>query len=153
MYCKRFNKKVWRSKSNVRFMSYSKCWDCHWTWNLCFLFIFSWKQASTELCILGRRGLNSKEIKFHSSIRVICIVFDLIFFSWKSKIKQIFQVRRLFQRFGKCRIWHELHICRCDKKWFMYCSGCRLLSNVNATFVSHCAYSAFLYRFCNCRRK
>ena len=37
---------------NVRFMSYWKCWNCCQTWNLCFLLIFSWKKASTELCIL-----------------------------------------------------------------------------------------------------
>ena len=31
------------------------------------------------------RCLNSKEIKLQSSINVICIIFDLIFFSWKLK--------------------------------------------------------------------
>ena len=45
------------------------------------------------------RCLNSKEIKLQSSIRVICIIFDLIFFSWKLKRKQRFQVRRQFQHF------------------------------------------------------
>ena len=44
--------------SIVRFMSYSKWWNCHRTWNLCFLSIFSWKK-------LG-------------SVRVICILWDLI---------------------------------------------------------------------------
>ena len=33
-----------------------------------------------------------------SSIRVICIIFDLIFFSLKLNKKQRFQVRQLFQR-------------------------------------------------------
>ena len=30
--------------TNVHFMSYLKCWNCCWTWNLCFLLIFSWKK-------------------------------------------------------------------------------------------------------------
>ena len=102
------------------------CFSCHirhltkcpnWcrTWNICFHLIFSWKMLKPNFAfwdiLMLLRCLNSKEIKLQSSIRVICIIFDLIFFSWKLKIKQIFQVRRLFQRFVKRRIWHEEHIC------------------------------------------
>ena len=55
------------------------------------------------------RCLNSKEIKLQSSINVICITFDLIFFQLKIKRKQIFQVWHQFGHFVKCRIWHEKH--------------------------------------------
>ena len=100
------------------------CFSCHirrltkcpnWcrTWNICFHLIFSWKMLKPNFAfwdiLMLLRCLNSKEIKLQSSIRVICIIFDLIFFSWKLKIKHMFQVRRLFQRFVKRRIWHELH--------------------------------------------
>ena len=100
------------------------CFSCHirhlmkcpnWcrTWNICFLLIFSWKMLQPNFAFwdifMLLTCLNSKEIKLQSSIRVICIIFDLIFFSWKLKIKQIFQVRRLFQPFVKRRIWHEKH--------------------------------------------
>ena len=91
-----------------------KCPNWCRTWNICFLLIFSWKMLQPNFAFwdifMLLRCLNSKEIKLQSSIRVICIIFDLIFFSWKLKIKQIFQVRRLFQRFVKRRIWHEEHI-------------------------------------------
>jgi len=30
--------------TNVHFMSYLKCWNCCWTWNLCFLLIFQLKK-------------------------------------------------------------------------------------------------------------
>ena len=87
----------------VWFMSYSKCWNCRRTLNICFLLISSWKMLEPNIAFWGTfmllRCLNSKEIKLQSSIRVICIIFDLIFFSWKLKRKQRFQVRRLFQRF------------------------------------------------------
>ena len=101
------------------------CFSCHirhltkcpnWcrTWNICFHLIFSWKMLKPNFAfwdiLMLLRCLNSKEIKLQSSIRVICIIFDLIFFSWKLKIKQIFQVRQQFQCFFKRRIWHEEHI-------------------------------------------
>ena len=59
--------------------------------NLEYLFSFNFqlKNAATKFCSLGHllllRCLNSKEIKLQSSIRVICIIFVLIFFSWKLK--------------------------------------------------------------------
>ena len=80
-----------------------KCPNWCRTWNICFLLIFSWKMLQPNFAFwdifMLLRCLNSKEIKLQSSIRVICIIFDLIFFSWKLKRKQRFQVRRLFQRF------------------------------------------------------
>ena len=84
------------------------------TWNLCFLLIFSWKKAATQIYNFKLlRYLNSKEIKRSGSIRVICILFDLIFFQLKIKRKHIFQVRHQFGHFVKCRIWHEKHITQC----------------------------------------
>ena len=66
----------------VWFMSYSTCWNCCRTWNLCFLFIFSWKKLQLNFAFWDTfkllRCLNSKEIKLQSSIRVICILLDLI---------------------------------------------------------------------------
>ena len=66
----------------VRFMSYRKCWNCRRTWNLCFLLIFSWKKLRPNFAFWDTfkllRCLNSKEIKLQSSIRVICILLDLI---------------------------------------------------------------------------
>ena len=111
------------------------CFSCHirhltkcpnWcrTWNICFLLIFSWKMLQPNFAFLDifmlLRCLNSKEIKLQSSIRVICIIFDLIFFSWKLEIKQIFQVRQLFQRFVRRRIWHEEHITQMNPSMFDY---------------------------------
>ena len=101
------------------------CFSCHirhltkcpnWcrTWNICFLLIFSWKMLQPNFAFwdifMLLRCLNSKEIKLQSSINVICIIFDLIFFQLKIKRKQIFQVRHQFGHFVKCRIWHEKHI-------------------------------------------
>ena len=101
-----------RDSCHIRHLT--KCPNWCRTWNICFHLIFSWKMLKPNFAfwdiLMLLRCLNSKEIKLQSSIRVICIIFDLIFFSWKLKIKQIFQVRRLFQRFVKRRIWHELHI-------------------------------------------
>ena len=100
------------------------CFSCHirhltkcpnWcrTWNICFLLIFSWKMLQPNFAFwdifMLLRCLNSKEIKLQSSINVICIIFDLIFFQLKIKRKQIFQVRHQFGHFVKCRIWHEKH--------------------------------------------
>ena len=101
------------------------CFSCHirhltkcpnWcrTWNICFHLIFSWKMLKPNFAfwdiLMLLRCLNSKEIKLQSSINVICIIFDLIFFQLKIKRKQIFQVRHQFGHFVKCRIWHELRI-------------------------------------------
>ena len=66
-----------------------KCPNWCRTWNICFLLIFSWKMLQPNFAFwdifMLLTCLNSKEIKLQSSIRVICIIFDLIFFSWKLK--------------------------------------------------------------------
>ena len=113
----------------------TKCPNWYRTWNICFLLIFSWTMLQPNFAFrdifMLLKCLNSKEIKLQSSIWVICIIFDLFFFSWKLKIKQTFQVRRLFQRFVKRRIWHEKHISHTtysqesvpawiSSKWFRY---------------------------------
>ena len=76
------------------------CFSCHirhltkcpnWcrTWNICFLLFFSWKMLKPNFAFFDifmlLTCLNSKEIKLQSSIRVICIIFDLIFFQLKIK--------------------------------------------------------------------
>ena len=100
-----------RNSCHIRHLT--KCPNWCWTWNICFLLIFSWKMlqpnfAFWDIFVL-LTCLNSKEIKLQSSIRVICIIFDLIFFQLKIKRKQIFQVWHQFGHFVKCRIWHEKH--------------------------------------------
>ena len=92
-------KKQWTKFFSHRIL-WSMCFSCHirhlmkcpnWcrTWNICFLLIFSWKMLQPNFAFwdifMLLRCLNSKEIKLQSSIRVICIIFDLIFFSWKLK--------------------------------------------------------------------
>ena len=77
-----------------------ECFSCHiqlltkcpnWcrTWNICFLLIFSWKVLQPNFAFwdifMLLKCLNSKEIKLQSSIRVICIIFNLIFFQLKIK--------------------------------------------------------------------
>ena len=133
--------------------SYLLCNSCHirhlmkcpnWcrTWNICFLLIFSWKMLQPNFAFwdifMLLRCLNSKEIKLQSSIRVICIIFDLIFFSWKLKIKQMFQVRQLFQRFFKRRIWHEKHKSGRKEKIRVRGRYC-FLSNISARFRYLCS--------------
>ena len=65
-------------------MSYSECWNCYLTWNLCFLLIFSWKKLRPNFAFWNTfkllRCLNSKEMKLQSSIKVICTLF-----SWNLK--------------------------------------------------------------------
>ena len=59
-----------------------KCPNWCRTWNICFLLIFSWKMLQPNFAFwdifMLLRCLNSKEIKLQSSIRVICIIFNLI---------------------------------------------------------------------------
>jgi hypothetical protein len=66
-----------------------KCPNWCRTWNIFFLLIFSWKLLQPNFAFwdifLLLRCLNSKEIKLQNSIRVICIIFDLIFFQLKIK--------------------------------------------------------------------
>ena len=68
----------------------TKCPNWCRTWNICFLLIFSWKMLQPNFAFwdifMLLRCLNSKEIKLQNSIRVICIIFDLIFFQLKIKI-------------------------------------------------------------------
>ena len=87
--------------SNVLFMSYSTCWNCRQTWNLCFLLIFSWKKLGLNFAFWDTfkllKCLNSKEIKLQSSIRVICTSFRSdFFFSWKLKRKQRFNIQHQY---------------------------------------------------------
>ena len=88
---------IWSAEIGVKY------WNFQPILSLCFLLIFSWKKMQPNFLFWGNlkllKCLNSKEIKLQSSIRVICIIFDLIFFSWKLKRKQRFQVRRQFQHF------------------------------------------------------
>ena len=66
-----------------------KCPNWCRTRNICFLLIFSWKMLKPNFAFwdifLQLRLLNSKGIKLQRSIRVICIIFDLIFFQLKIK--------------------------------------------------------------------
>ena len=69
MFC---NKNMFKKPFYVWFMSYSKCWNCSWTWNLyiCFEFSAEKKQFGTF-----SRCLNSKEIKLQGSGRVIWFTY------------------------------------------------------------------------------
>ena len=82
----------------------SKCWNCRWTWNLCFLLILSWKKLRSNFVFWDTfkllSCLNSNEIKLQSSIRVICIFFDLI--SVQLKIKYAWE-KKSFLR-PRCKI-------------------------------------------------
>ena len=72
---------------HIRHLTKCPNW-CH-TWNICFDLIFSWKMLKPNFAFwdifLQLRCLNSKGIKLQRSIRVICIIFDLIFFQLKIK--------------------------------------------------------------------
>ena len=99
----------WNGSRNVWFMSYSKCWNCCRTWIICFLLIFSWKMLQPNFAFWDTfmllKCLNSKEIKLQSSIRVICIMFDLIFFQLKIKKKTEIPSSTTI---STLRIWNEL---------------------------------------------
>jgi hypothetical protein len=75
-----------QTDSNAQFMSYSTLDEVSkLVPNLEYLFSFNFqlKNAETKFwdIFLQLRCLNSKGIKLQRSIRVICIIFDLIFFS------------------------------------------------------------------------
>ena len=76
-----------RNSCHIRHLM--KCPNWCRTWNICFLLIFSWKMLQPNFAfwdiLLLLRCLNSKGIKLQRSIRVICIIFDLIFFQLKIK--------------------------------------------------------------------
>ena len=95
--------------TNVWFMSYYKCWNCRATWNICFLFIFSWKTLQLNFAFwdtfLLLRFLNWNEIELQSSMGVNCIIFDLIFFQLKIKKKTKIPSSTTI---STLRIWHEL---------------------------------------------
>ena len=65
----------------VQFMSYSKCWNCRRTWNICFLLIISWKMLQPNFAFWDTfmllRCLNSKEIKLQEWF----VLFSIWFFS------------------------------------------------------------------------
>ena len=64
----------------IQFMSYSKCWNCRRTWNLCFLFIFSWKKLQPNFAFWDTFKLlrcpNSKEIKLRHCVLISWIELD-----------------------------------------------------------------------------
>ena len=81
------NSQLMRNSCHIRHLM--KCPNWCRTWNICFLLIFSWKMLKPNFAFwdifLQLRCLNSKGIKLQRSIRVICIIFDLIFFQLKIK--------------------------------------------------------------------
>ena len=82
-------RKRWLMRDSCHIRHLMKCPNWCRTWSICFLLIFSWKMLQPNFAFwdifMLLRCLNSKEIKLQSSIRVICIIFDLIFFQLKIK--------------------------------------------------------------------
>ena len=111
--------------SNVWFMSYSKCWNCRQTWNLCFLLNFQLSRNQIEKnTLIELWSFISFELRHLNSMKV----------SQKAKFsRSIFHLEIKKQTdipssmtISTLRIWHEPDINQYF--WFKYFDGMKLTS-------------------------